>query len=145
MKMSKFAALVPVCCLAFVGTSGMAFAQLGGNNASAAYWEGRTPHTTKTCPGISYLFRGISDKPVGYVWFTDASGMSKATGTRDMQTGAFHLTLVSIDGNGPTGEVSGVRDPKTNVLSAELKGPGCSNLKLVPMKPVVVEQDNGRG
>ena len=85
----------------------------------------------------------LAKEPV--TWFTDASGMSKATGTRDMQTGAFHLTLVSIDGNGPTGEVSGVKDPKTNVLTAELKGPGCSNLKLVPMKPVIVQQDNGRG
>ncbi len=136
---------VALCSLAFAGTSGTAFAQLGGDNASAAYWAGRTPNPTKTCPGISYMFRGMSATPVGYVWFTDASGMSKATGTRDLQTGAFHLTLVSIDGSGPTGEVNGVRDPKTNALSAELKGPGCSNLKLVPMKPIFVEHDNGQG
>ena len=136
---------VALCSLAFAGAGGMAFAQLGGNDASAAYWEGRTPNTTKTCPGISYLFRGMSATPVGYVWFTDASGMSKATGTRDMATGAFHLTLTSIDGNGPTGEVTGMRDPKTNALTADLKGPGCSNLTLLPMKPVIVEHDNGRG
>jgi hypothetical protein len=30
-------------------------------------------------------------------------------------------------------------------VTAELKGPGCSNLKLVPMKPIFVEQDNGQG
>jgi hypothetical protein len=145
MDKVKRSITVALCSLAFAGAGGMAFAQSGGNDASAAYWAGRTPHPTKTCPGISYMFRGMSATPVGYVWFNDASGMSKATGTRDMQTGAFHLTLTSIDGNGPTGEVSGIRDPKTNALTADLKGPGCSNLKLVPMKPIFVERDNGQG
>jgi hypothetical protein len=145
MKMSKFAALIPVCCLVFAGTGGTAFAQLGGNNASAAYWAGRTPNPTKTCPGISYHFRGMSATPTGYVWFNDGSGMSKATGTADLKTGAFHLTVTSIDGNGPTGEVNGIKDPKTGAVTAELKGPGCSNLKLVPMKPIYVEHDNGQG
>ena len=56
-----------------------------------------------------------------------------------------NLRKASIDGNGPTGEVNGVRDPKTNALTAELKGPGCSNLKLIPMKPMYVEHDNGQG
>jgi hypothetical protein len=75
----------------------------------------------------------MSALPVGYVWFADFSGMSKASGTADTSTGVFHLTLKSIDGNGPTGEVDGVRNPETGVVTAELKGPGCSNLKLIPM------------
>jgi hypothetical protein len=145
MNKVKRSITAALCSVAFASAGGTAFAQLGGNNASAAYWAGRTPNPAKTCPGISYHFRGMSATPTGYVWFNDGSGMSKATGTANLQTGAFHLTLTSIDGNGPTGEVSGIRDPKTNALTADLKGTGCSNLKLLPMKPVVVEQDNGRG
>ena len=133
MKMSKFVALVPVFCLAFAGTGGVAFAQLGGNNASAAYWAGRTPNPAKTCPGISYHFRGMSATPVGYVWFNDASGMSKATGTADLKTGVFHLTVTSIDGNGPTGEVkdqcldrgaerAGVLEPQAHTDEAHVRG-----------------------
>ena len=95
----------------------------------AEYYEGTSPNTSR-CPAIRYLFRGISAQPVGYVWFTDASGMSKATGTMNLQSGVFHLTLKSLDGQGPLGEVTGRKDPATGVVTAELNGPGCSKLKL---------------
>ena len=73
---------------------------------------------------------------MGYVWFADASGMSKATGTLDPLSGRFHLILKSLDGNGPTGEVTGTKDPDTGIITAELNGPGCSKLKLGPMNPM---------
>lgn len=76
-------------------------------------------------------------QPVGYVWFEDASGMSKATGTMDLASGQFHLTLTSLDGNGPTGEVTGRKDPATGTVTAELDGPACSKLKLGPTDPYV--------
>ena len=93
------------------------------------------------CPAIYCLFRELTDTPVGYVWFGDASGMSKATGTMDLQSGRFHLTLTPLDGDGPTGEVTGVKERFTETVTAELQGPGCSKLKLGPMKPFVRKAD----
>ena len=81
------------------------------------------------------MFRELSEAPVGYVWFGDASGMSKATGAMDLQSGTFHLTLTPLDGDGPTGEVTGVKERFTGTVTAELKGVGCSKLKLSPTKP----------
>ena len=138
MKFGKLAAMVPVC-LAVAGFSGAAFAQSEGG--TAGYYQGYTPNA-KGCPSIHYVFRGPVTARVGYVWFSDASGVSKATGAGDPQTGKFQLTLKSLDGNGPTGTVEGVRDPHTGILTAELKGPGCSNLKLLPMAPQM-EEPNG--
>ena len=124
---------LPVCCLAFATASVVALAQ-GDLTKKAEYYVGIAPNT-RQCPAIRYLFRNISAEPVGYVWFTDASGMSKATGTMDLASGQFHLTLTSLDGHGPTGEVSGRKDPATGVVIAELDGPGCSKLKLGPTNP----------
>jgi hypothetical protein len=135
MKVLRIAAL---SCLAFTAVSSGAMAQLGGG---AGYYQGFTANS-KGCPTIRYVFRGMSDTPVGYVWFSDASGISKATGTADMKTGKFNLTLKSLDGNGPTGTVEGVKDPHTGIVTATLKGPGCSNLKLEPMSPTM-ETPNG--
>jgi hypothetical protein len=98
------------------------------------YYVGSATNTPQ-CPAIRYLFRDISAKPVGYVWFADASGMSKATGTLDMASGQFHLTVTPIDGSGPIGEVTGTKNPDTGVVTAELEGPGCSKLKLGPTNP----------
>jgi hypothetical protein len=53
----------------------------------------------------------------------------------DLQSGRFHLTLTSLDGNGPTGEETGTKDPNTGVVTAELDGPGCSKLKLGAINP----------
>jgi len=135
MKALKLAAL---CGLAVAGMSGSSFAQLGGG---PGYYQGFTANA-KGCPTIRYAFRGMSDTPVGYVWFSDASGISKATGTADLQTGKFNLTLKSLDGNGPTGTVVGVKDPHTGIVTATLTGPGCSNLKLQPMS-ATMETPNG--
>jgi hypothetical protein len=75
------------------------------------------------------------------VWFADASGMSKATGTMNLVSGRFHLTLTSLDGQGPIGEVDGTKDPTTGVVTAVLDGPGCSKLKLPPTNPYVRKAD----
>ena len=123
------AALAAISCLALAGP---VQAQSGG---TAGIYQGVSP-PPKGCPGLRYIFRGASASPVGYVWFTDGSGMSKATGTMDLQTGKFSLTLKSIDGNGPTGTVEGVKSPNTGVVTGELKGPGCSNVTLTPMAPL---------
>jgi hypothetical protein len=64
------------------------------------------------------------------------SGLSKATGTMDIPSGQFHLTLQSLDGNGPAGEVTGTKDPHDGTITADLNGPGCSKLKLRPMVPM---------
>ena len=126
--------LLAACCLALAALSEMALGQ-GGDVRRPAYYQGLASNTPQ-CPAIRYLFRDIyRSEPVGYVWFSDASGMSKATGTMDLQSGQFHLTLTSLDGNGPIGEVTGMKDPNTGVVTAELDGPGCSKLKLAPTNP----------
>ena len=127
--------LLPVCCLTLAASNNMALAQISG--FQSALYQGIASNTPR-CPAIRYLFRDVStSKPVGYVWFSDASGISKATGTMDLDSGHFHLTLTSLDGNGPTGEVTGTKDPNTGAVIAELDGPGCSKLKLGPTNPYV--------
>jgi hypothetical protein len=135
MKVIRLAAIGG---LAFTAMSSAAMAQLGGG---PGYYQGFTANA-KGCPTIRYAFRGMSETPVGYVWFSDASGISKATGTADLKTGKFNLTLKSLDGTGPTGTVDGVKDPHTGIVTAVLKGPGCSNLTLQPMSPTM-ETPNG--
>jgi hypothetical protein len=126
--------LLLVWCLTFAANN-MALAQISG--FQNALYQGIASNTPQ-CPAIRYLFRDVStSKPVGYVWFSDASGISKATGTMDLDSGHFHLTLTSLDGNGPTGEVTGTKNPNTGVVTAELDGPGCSKLKLGPTNPYV--------
>ena len=132
--------LLAVCCPALAAVGEMALAQAGGVR-KAVYYQGLASNTPQ-CPAIRYLIRDPSSpQPVGYVWFSDASGMSKATGTMDLQSGQFHLTLTSLDGNGPTGEVTGTKDPNTGVVTAELDGPGCSKLTLGPTNPYVRKAD----
>jgi hypothetical protein len=126
--------LLLVCCMTLAALSEVALAQAGGVRR-AVYYQGVASNTPQ-CPAIRYLIRDPSSpEPVGYVWFADASGVSKATGTMDLQSGRFHLTLTSLDGSGPTGEVTGTKDPNTGVVTAELDGPGCSKLKLGPTNP----------
>ena len=137
MTKLKLKSLLTITGLSLMALSGTAFAQGEGSD-----YGGWTPQSQSGCPAIAYQFRGLSATPTGYVWFIDASGMSKATGTLDLKTGKFSLGLTSLDGNGPTGEVEGVRDPKTGVVTAQLKGPGCSNLTLLPMAPAF-PQPNG--
>ena len=59
----------------------------------------------------------------------------------DLVSGRFHLTLTSLDGQGPLGEVDGTKDPGTGVVTAVLDGPGCSKLKLPPTNPYVRKAD----
>jgi hypothetical protein len=84
--------LLPACCLMLSALSEMALAQ-ASSIRRAEYYQGLSPNTPQ-CPAIRYLFRDVSaSEPVGYVWFSHASGMSKATGTIDRRSGQFHLTL----------------------------------------------------
>jgi hypothetical protein len=132
--------LIAVCCLALAAVSEMVLAQAGGVRR-AVFYQGLAANTPQ-CPAIRYLFRDVSSsEPVGYVWFSDASGMSKATGTMDLQSGQFHLTLTSLDGAGPTGDVTGTKDPNSGVVTAELDGPGCSKLQLGPTNPYLRKAD----
>jgi hypothetical protein len=120
--------VLSACGLVMLATlSKVALAQAGGVRR-AEYYAGIGSNTPQ-CPAIRYLFRDTSSPhPLGYVWFADANGMSKAIGTMDLQSGQFHLTLTSLDGEGPIGEVTGTKDPATGVVTAELDGPGCSKL-----------------
>jgi len=124
-----------LACTALITVGSAALAQDRTGVRKALYYEGLSPNTPR-CPAIRWMLRDTdSEAPSGYVWFTDASGMSKATGESDLSSGLFHLTLVSLDGNGPTGQVTGRKDPKTGSVTADLDGPGCSKLTLGPTNP----------
>jgi hypothetical protein len=126
--------------LALAAAIGTVLAQDRSPVRRGEYYYGIATNTPQ-CPAIRYLFRGVEENPVGYVWFADASGMSKATGTMNLASGRFHLTLTSMDGQGPIGEVDGTKDPTTGVVTAVLDGPGCSKLKLPPTNPYVRKAD----
>ena len=63
------------------------------------------------------------------------------TGKMDMASGRFHLTLTSLDGQGPTGEVDGTKDPTTGVVNAKLDAPGCSKLTIPTTNPYLRRAD----
>jgi hypothetical protein len=127
--------------LCLVVASSTALAQTPTGVRRTEYYDAGTASNTPQCPAIRYLFRGIGANPVGYVWFADASGMSKATGTMDLVSGRFHLTLTSLDGQGPIGEVDGTKDPSTGIVTATLDGPACSKLKLPATNSYVRKAD----
>jgi hypothetical protein len=141
MPIGRVLGTAAVCALAMGVVAGASAQSMGG--AANEYYQGMA--NGPGCPTIGYIFRGLSETPVGYVWFQNASGVSKATGTLDIKTGKFQLTLKSLDGEGPTGTVVGERDPTTGQVTATLTGPGCSNLRLAPTRNLFTPADNGRG
>jgi streptogramin lyase len=91
---------------------------------------------------MTWNFRAGVKNPYGYVWFNDDSGLSRANGTIDPTTGAFHLTLTVLDGKGPTGTIDGVKGGDGS-LKAVVTGPGCSNVTIYHAKPDVVDENDG--
>jgi hypothetical protein len=60
-------------------------------------------------------------------------------------TRKFHLSRTSLDGNGPTGVVDGVKGADGS-RKAVLKGPGCSHLTISNAKPDYYSNaDSGKG
>lgn len=68
------------------------------------------------------------------MWYDDMSGLSKATGTAE--DGKFHLTMTSIEGQGPTGTADGERSSNGSG-EARMVGAGCANMT-VKMQPIQV-------
>jgi hypothetical protein len=89
---------------------------------------------------VAYQFHGVSATPSGYVWFRNGSGMSKTTGTMNLQTGKFDLTLTSLDGNGPTGTVAGEKNLNTGQATAS-----CPTLNISAPRLELTVSDHGQG
>ena len=142
MSIWKHGALLGFSLAVATAAGGIAYGQSAGGG-SAEYYKGLA--SGPGCPTIGYVFRGLSATPYGYVWFQNASGVSKATGTMDLKTGKFQLTLTSLDGDGPTGTVTGTKNLKTGQVNAVLNGPGCSNLKIGATRAMLTAADNGHG
>jgi len=125
MSLNRIFGLVAVGGLLAASFSGNAFAAQGTTYQGTMRYQAE--QAGPKCPGIGYhLTSAPGQSPVGFAWFRDLSGISKFSGTSDPKTGAFHLTLAPIDGDGPTGTVEGARHPDGSML-AKLTGPGCSN------------------
>ena len=113
-----------VVATAFAMAIGLAVSPVYGGEG----WGGESfsPELNTSCPGIRWLLVRDGGTIKGYAIFTDLSGISTVSGTYQ-PSGQFHMTLTSLNGDGPTGTATGRRD-QDGSLSAQLKGPGCSNL-----------------
>ena len=134
-----------VACAALMATavaagSSGAFAQ-GAMSPNAIYQPvpGQpAPTGGPTCPGIQwYLARNAAGHVWGYFFFTDASGVSKASGNIDRR-GNFKITLTNLSGNGPVGVATGRRGAH-GLIEGTLAGEGCSRLHLdmAPSQPAM--------
>ncbi len=134
-----------IACAALMATavaagSSAAFAQ-GAMPPDAIYQPipGQPPPVAApACPGIQwYLARSANGHVWGYFFFTDASGVSKASGSVD-QHGYFKITLTNLSGNGPVGVATGRRGTH-GLIQGTLAGEGCSrlHLDLAPSQPMM--------
>jgi hypothetical protein len=88
--------------------------------------EAPPPLNSTGCPSIRWdVVRTSETTFKGIVFFTDLRGTSVMDGTV-ARSGAFHATVRSVVGDGPTGTVTGRRTPSG--LQANLVGPGCSHV-----------------
>ncbi len=129
---------------AFVGTiaSMPVQAQGEGNGplaAPAAAWVG-VGVATPSCPQLTWQVRRTGPTIVGMMWYTDLSGASSMRGTM-AQDGKFSVTLASVMGAGPTGNITGTRSAD-GALVADLDGPGCAKLHIRSV-PAPITPDGG--
>lgn len=134
MVAARMFGLIAACGVAAMGLAGAAHAQ-----SVPVVFAGVTP-AAGNCPGIGYRLINTAGESQGYAWFRDFSGISKMSGTVDLKSGAINLTMHSLDGNGPTGIVTGTRS-RNGALTATVKGPGCSNVKISRPRPEIESGD----
>jgi len=129
-----------------------AIAPLSGALAQGDAQQGPRPGylamapSTPQCPGMIWHIQRATGSPnglAGVVWFDDMSGISVAKGALGAD-GKLALTLTSVSGAGPVGNVTGTRSPDGTALHASLDGPGCSKLNLLRM-PVQNLSQSGLG
>jgi hypothetical protein len=88
------------------------------------------PHSAggRQCPGLAWDINQVAlpDKTVnlsGPIWFEDGSGISFAQGARQPD-GRFTLDVKRQSGDGPTGTITGQRNPDGSI-DATTAGPPC--------------------
>lgn len=132
-----------------IGAAGVAAMVLGSMltvlpNARAAEGNGviyeamgRAHSTGPACPAITWAIHPVGTAGngglSGVLWYLDMSGVSLARGAIGPD-GKFALTLTSVSGSGPTGNITGARGAD-GALMADLNGPGCSKLH-ISLKPM---------
>lgn len=134
MKIANLAAAGALCVLAAACTqpgttpaATTAAAPPAGTPATAVAYTDSTAGTVPGCPAIRwYVDRKHDNSLSGYFFYTNASGVSQATGSID-PSGQFQLALANLDGNGPVGTVTGSVGSDGS-LNGVLKGSGCANL-----------------
>jgi len=117
----------------------------GGEIMPTPGYMAKAPSTPQ-CPGMVWHIQRAPGTPnglAGVVWFDDMSGISTAKGALGAD-GKLALTLTSVSGAGPVGNVTGTRSPDGAALHASLDGPGCSKLNLLRM-PVQNLSQSGLG
>ncbi len=112
------------------------------------YYEavGRAAMPGMTCPALTWAIHPVGAPEngglSGVLWYTDMSGVSLARGMMG-KDGKFTLDVAPISGSGPTGTVSGTRQPN-GALMADLNGPGCAKLH-ISMTPMTLPMYNMSG
>jgi opacity protein-like surface antigen len=123
------------------GEGGAGAGVYGGGSVGATWMRaGSAPRKvgTESCPGVMWdIVRSAGpDKNTivlsGPVWNLDGSGTSMAKGEAHAD-GTFNMTLTSIQGNGPAGQVTGNRN-RSGVGHATLTGSGTCNNMSIPLK-----------
>ncbi len=136
MKLTQLSAIGAICALASACTqpgatppAATAAAPPPGTPTTAVAYTDSARGTTPGCPAIRwYIDRKHDNSLVGYFFFTNASGVSQATGSVD-PSGQFQITLTNLDGDGPVGVVTGSTSPD-GAFNGVLKGQGCSNASI---------------
>jgi len=124
------------------GENGGGAGVYGGGSVGATWMRaGQAPRKagTENCPGVMWdIVRSAGpDKNTiilsGPVWNLDGSGTSMAKGEAHPD-GSFSMTLTAIQGNGPAGQVTGVRNRNGNG-HATLAGSGSCNNMTINLRP----------
>ena len=123
MKRSTALAAVGVLAL------GAGFGQPAHAQGAVAGYVGQAKSSVAGCPFILWrLARSDTGAISGIVYYSDASGSSEAIGTGGGTASGLHIVLKSVQGNGPTGTVTGVKLPNGK-MGAKLTGEGCANMQ----------------
>ena len=127
MRIPKMTAAFISCGIALAPFSAT-FAAEGADEQPGAAFTGRSAAASSNCPSADWhITRQPGNKLNGVVFWNDGSGISQATGAFD-PSGNFTLTLVSVQGKGPVGTVTGSRTPAK--LVAAMAGEGCNKINV---------------
>lgn len=131
MTSARLAILIASCILA---PCALAPSPAHAQQANPGF-SGSTRSSVAGCPYIIWRLARAPDGHIhGIAYYSDLSGLSTVTGTRDA-SGNFELDVTPTQmGSGPSGHVTG-HAGRNGAINARLVGDGCANAT-VSIKPL---------